>query len=273
MSVERDRALILRRFAYGETSLVLHVLAPGHGRVHVMAKGAYRTTSRYFAALDLFDTLELEWSHQPSRELQILREATIVRRRAALGRDLPRYRAALAVLELAALAAREGQPAAGLFAITEGALEGLHGGAAPPALELAIFELAFLRDLGLAPALVHCAACSRPATPAATPDARTAFAAGAGGRLCRRCADEARRFGRRVVTLPARTLELAASLLEHSAPGAPRPGIPAPELEKVREFVVRFLEYHLESRPKSYRRPLVPTTVAARPRSRPSAAP
>ena len=63
-----DRALILRRFAFGESSLVLQVLTRELGRVHLIAKGAYRPTSRYYAALDLFDTLDLDWSEQRGRE-------------------------------------------------------------------------------------------------------------------------------------------------------------------------------------------------------------
>ena len=56
MPTVRDDALILRRFSFGETSLVVQVLTREHGRVHLIARGAYRPKSRYYAALDLFDT-------------------------------------------------------------------------------------------------------------------------------------------------------------------------------------------------------------------------
>ncbi|MEQ1893151.1 MAG: recombination protein O N-terminal domain-containing protein, partial [Planctomycetota bacterium] len=56
-----DRGLLLRRFPYGESSLVLHVLTRTHGRLALLAKGAYRPSSAYFAAFDLFDTLELSF--------------------------------------------------------------------------------------------------------------------------------------------------------------------------------------------------------------------
>ncbi|MCK6447389.1 MAG: DNA repair protein RecO [Planctomycetes bacterium] len=247
-----DRALILRRFAYGETSLVVHVLSPSFGRVHLLAKGAYRPSSRYYAVLDLFDTLELEWSHAPGRELDTLRAGDLVRRRRGITDDLARYRAALAALELAALAAQEGQPLRGLFAALELALDRLAAGAFPPSLVLGGFELEFLAELGLAPALDRCAACGRSAPPATSPRASSVFSPGAGGRLCRRCAEAARASGRRMFGVPTRTLELAAELAR-GGPTALVERISAQDLEKVRAFVVRFLEYHLESRPKSYR--------------------
>ena len=48
----RDHAVLLRRHPYGESSLVVHVLTREHGRVALLAKGAYRPTSRYFGVLD-----------------------------------------------------------------------------------------------------------------------------------------------------------------------------------------------------------------------------
>ncbi|MBI5431664.1 MAG: DNA repair protein RecO [Planctomycetes bacterium] len=251
--IRSDRVLILRRFAYGETSLVLHVLTPNFGRVHLLAKGAYRPTSRYYAVLDLFDTLELEWSHAAGRELDTLRAGDLAQRRLAISSDLFRYRAGLAALELAGLAAQEGQPVRGLFARLELVLDELAEARIDARLALSAFELGFLVELGLAPALARCAACGRVAPPAASPRASSVFSPGAGGRLCRRCAEEARASGRRVFALSTRTLELAA-VLANDGPEALAGRISDAELEKVRAFVVRFLEYHLESRPKSYRR-------------------
>ena len=59
MATREDRALVLGRHPWSESSLVVHALTAGHGRVHLLARGAYRPGSRYFAALDLFDTLEI----------------------------------------------------------------------------------------------------------------------------------------------------------------------------------------------------------------------
>lgn len=250
-----DRALILRRFAYGESSLVLHVLTREHGRVHILAKGAYRPTSRYYAALDLFDTLELGWQHSPARELQLLREASIEVRRLQLACDLERYEAALTVLELAGGGSPQDAPARELFDHATQALDAMCADDSPNRA-LIEFELRLLQDLGLAPALSRCAACGNDAPPLERDgggEERAAFSAGAGGRLCPACSVEARNSGRRVGTLPTRVLALARSCLENGERLA-APAWDAQTLANTRDFVARFLEYHLEGRPKSYRR-------------------
>ncbi|HVS19396.1 MAG TPA: hypothetical protein VMT18_12400, partial [Planctomycetota bacterium] len=73
------------------------------------------------------------------------------------------------------------------------------------------------------------------------------------------CAREARAAGRRVGTLPLDVLELAASLGANvsgdvAGLGAALADSDAAGLERTRDFVARFVEYHLEARPRSYRR-------------------
>jgi len=260
-----DRVLLLRRYPYGESSLVVHGLAREHGRVHWLAKGAYRPKSAFYAVLDLFDTLELAWSPEPRRELQTLRGGDVLVRRRGVSRSLARYRSGLCVLELASFAAQPELPTPELFDAAEHALERLARGHGSPGRALLGFELRFVRLLGIAPALERCAACGDPA-PAVwkpgTSDARVAFSAGAGGRLCARCADEARASGRRVGTLPERVCDLARAL---AADSDAEPESSPEELVRVRDFVARFIEYHLESRPKSYR-----TFLAVPNRNRPT---
>ena len=247
-----DRVLILRRFSFGESSLVLQLLTRTHGRVHLIARGAYRPKSRYYAALDLFDSLRCEWSHSPGRELQNLREAEIVVRRVALSRSLDTFRAGTAALELTGLGAHLGQPAPELFDLLEQFLDALTDPEVRPEAALVVFELRFLQQLGLFPALLRCASCDNEAPPLEGGTGRAAFSAGAGGRLCRSCAEQARAAGRRVGTLPARALELASDLFREGARGPTARTLPTPSLERIRDFVARFLEYHVEGRPKSY---------------------
>jgi DNA repair protein RecO (recombination protein O) len=255
VAVITDRALVLTRHPWSESSLVVHALTRAHGRVHFLARGAYRTTSRYFAVLDLFDELELEWEPSARRELQNLRAGSIQVRRRNMRQDLAAFRAGVTLLELSDLAARHDKSDTGLFTLATTALDDLERGDGSSATALVRFELAFLEHLGLAPALLLCAACGGPA-PAVVqkPEQRAAFSAGAGGRLCRRCADEARASARRVGTLPVAVLEDAHALARRDARIThERTPLDEGRIERVRDFVGRFLDYHLEVRPRSQR--------------------
>ncbi|MFQ5582402.1 MAG: DNA repair protein RecO [Mariprofundaceae bacterium] len=61
MAEIRDRALLLRRIPYGETSLVIHLLTAEHGRIALMARGARRPKSPFRATLEPLYQLSMAW--------------------------------------------------------------------------------------------------------------------------------------------------------------------------------------------------------------------
>jgi len=61
MAENRDRALLLRRIPYSETSLICHFLTAEHGRITVMARGARRPKSTFRASLEPLYDLQLGW--------------------------------------------------------------------------------------------------------------------------------------------------------------------------------------------------------------------
>lgn len=271
-----DRALLLRRVPYGNTSLIVHVLTPGHGRRELMAKGAYRPKTRLCGVLDWFDTLELEWTEARERpgmaprapELGQVRAGALRDRRRRLTRDIDVYRAAQSMTELMEVATRFGAADHGHYSLlTEGydALEARADRPGTGAAEavLAAYDLALADLLGLSPALDRCAVCGEPAPPVEERGGgpRAAFSAALGGRLCRDDAREAHARGVRVGTLPAWLLELASSLTGgslESAPdafapprGGPRAAGTDDAARRMLDFTGRFLDRHLESRQKS----------------------
>lgn len=245
----------MRRTPYGESSLVIQALTREHGRVHALAKGAYRKTSSYYCVLDFFDELDLEWSAAKKSDLATLRGARIQVRRTELPQWPDSYQSAVQILELAELAAQPAQPNRELFDLVSGALEALRGTPENAPRVLVVFELHFLQNLGLAPALRRCASCGGEALALQDESKlrgeRIAFSAGAGGRLCLDCARDARNSGRRVGTLPLALLENAARLAKSGLAAAET--LDAKALTDVGQFAEKFMDYHLESRPKSRR--------------------
>lgn len=57
----RERGLLLRRIPYADSSLIVHVLTAGHGRLALMARGARRPKSPLRAALAPLYELRLIW--------------------------------------------------------------------------------------------------------------------------------------------------------------------------------------------------------------------
>jgi DNA repair protein RecO (recombination protein O) len=243
-----DRALLLRRFPYGESSLILHALTPGAGRVAWLAKGAYRASSAYFAVFDLFDTLDVRWSKRRGQELGLVTRASLCTRRQGMVADLARFRAALALIELAQLTGREEQEEHELFLWLERHLDLLAGGRADPGLVLTCARLSLLRANGLAPALDDCASCG---TALRARQESAAFSNALGGRLCRPCATLESGRGRALEHPPIGVLRVTGSLARLTPDRLEHTRLDARLELRVGSLVERFLEYHLETRPRT----------------------
>jgi DNA repair protein RecO (recombination protein O) len=252
-----DEALILRRFPFGESSLVVQVQTRNHGRLSLIAKGAFRPRSSYCGVLDLFDGLELGWRTSKRSEVALLTSGTLRTRRRGITASLERYRLALSVLELTAIGGREGEADPALFDLAVRSLDLLHEGVADPPLVLIAHDLRFLSCMGLSPALLACAACGEELEGRAPPRERrrtdVPFSPGAGGRLCPGCADEVVSTGRKVERLPRGALRIAHSLRQAPPDSLARIRLEPERREQVRGFTERFLEYHLEVRPRTRR--------------------
>ena len=106
MSSFRTPALVLRKFEFGETSQVLHLLTRDRGRVHALAKGSLKAKSAFLGPLDVLELGEARL--YPRKEgLAILggfeRETAFP----GVRKDLARLEAAFAALEVLSNASRE----------------------------------------------------------------------------------------------------------------------------------------------------------------------
>jgi len=89
-------AIILRRWPYSESSMVLHALTPNLGTISILAKGAHKLTSGHMGVLDTWALVDLEASRRPKVELFQLHKAKLIDR-------MPHLSQAISLLDLAGL--------------------------------------------------------------------------------------------------------------------------------------------------------------------------
>lgn len=186
MPAVRTPALVLRKFEYGETSQVLHLMTRDRGRVHVLAKGSLKPRSAFLGPLDVLDHGEARI--YPRREgLSILGGFERSAGFPALRRDLDRLQAAFAVLEVLAEASREDHADQGLFDLGVETMRGLESCPAERVpLAVLRFDLRLLAVLGVGPVLGACVACGKGLEGEKAP----LLSPARGGALCGSCRDQ-----------------------------------------------------------------------------------
>ncbi len=203
MAAEKARAIVIRTFPFGDSSCVVTLFTREYGKLRALAKGAWRPKSGFDAALDLLSICQVLVLRKSTDALDLLTEACL-EHRFRVGRSQAAFLGGMDVAELLDTLTADGDPQPELFDVAHATLRTLS--APRPAHDhdasttqltdglvralVAHTELAMLRLVGHAPALVRCAEGGR----GVEGGRRIAFGMLDGGVLCERC-----RNGKRAV--------------------------------------------------------------------------
>jgi DNA repair protein RecO (recombination protein O) len=229
----RAEAIVLRTVDLGEADRILVLFTRHFGKVHVVAKGIRRATSRMAGHAEPLTHATYQLAR--GRELDVLTGAESRAIYPALREDLGRIAAGWYCAELIDRFTVERAPAAPLFDLLETALRHLDAGFAAP-LVCRWFDLHLLDRSGFRPELAQCVSCRN-----ALQERENAWNAASGGALCESCARSASGF-----TLSVRALKSLRYLLVSDFASAALlrvDGILAGELERhMRLFVQHVID-------------------------------
>ncbi len=198
MALISDRAIVLRRLDYSETSQILALFTREHGQVRVIAKGIKRgTRSRFAVGIDLLELGHVVWSARADRaqNLAILTEWKQVNAFVGLRERLERLHAAQYAAEVTAELTVDHDAHPKLFDDLHFFLEQLSvvscqsSVGSPQSSEslvgLCEFQRSLLIEIGLMPQCENCVGCRSAITPNVAEG--VCLTSHEGGLLCRDC--------------------------------------------------------------------------------------
>ena len=184
----KTRAIVLHRFAYSDSSFIVKALTEECGVVSFIIKGAKRKESPFKGALDPLALSEVVFRQNPSKELQFIKEASIVNWHAHLRASLMDLAIAQVMAEIVLRYAPPGTPIPEEFVLLHNALANLDTpeASAPGHTSADTVFSRWLLDIcdlwGYHLDLGVCSRCERPLTePAAD------FSPESGALICKHC--------------------------------------------------------------------------------------
>jgi len=237
----------IQRFAFGETSQVVHFLTEMRGRVVVLARGAYREKNSYEGPIDLLVRGRLQLLLSSDGKMGTLQRRKVETSYPLLRHGLVRLESALYFLGLILDTTPVGEGAGAVFHLFDRALHALETYSRDrlPVLQLS-FELHLLLAHGLQPSLERCVRCG-------SERGRFRIVAAEGGVICGACPDSTQAGA----TVPEEVRLFLLALLKRRVADIPPPQ--AAVFRMARRIVDDHLRYHLE-------RPAFEQAPRARPR-------
>mgnify|MGYP001810173940 CR=1 FL=1 len=243
MAYMKDEAIVVRRLAYSNTSLILSFITPERGLVEAIAKGARRENSPLHGTLDYFAAGELVAAGSRHGGLEVVASFALEDAHERLRSNLDAYAAAAFLCEASMAGCQPHDPAPGLYFLLRELLARLNAGQAPLPLALA-GGLGVLTALGFQPQLDICANCGLDA------EVGEAWLSGErGGLLCPAC----RREDARSWPVRGDALEALRHLSQAPLARADRLGLSSHARQEAARFVAGMAESFLGFRVRSSR--------------------
>lgn len=185
----QTEALTLRCLEFSETSQVVELATPGHGRVRALAKGARRPRAGFEGGLDILTRGTAQVYLRKHDGLDVLASFESQETFPRVRSELARLKLGYWLIELLLGLLVERQPAAELFSEACDLLRRLEDDEEPDRAR-ALFECRTLLHMGVLPQISRCVRCGRSLSRGAEAASRSApvrFVTAQGGWVCPDC--------------------------------------------------------------------------------------
>ena len=234
----RTEAVVLRHKDFGEADRILTLLTPEHGKLHAIAKGVRRPTSRKAGHLDLYMRADVLLAS--GRDLDILTQATTLDAYRPIREGLLRSSYASYCAELLERFTPDGEANAPLYHLMVGALEKIGVEDNLP-LIARYYEMHLLGLVGFQPELGTCVVRGEEIQPE-----DQFFDAASGGVVCPRCGGDG--VGR-PITMP--TLKMLRFLQRSEWAALENLRVRATVESELEQVMLNFITVNLERQLKS----------------------
>jgi DNA repair protein RecO (recombination protein O) len=159
--IEKTEGIILRKTDYGDSSSIVNIYTRDFGKLAVILKGARSSRSKYGAAADLLNRVEIVFYRKEGRQVQTVSQIDLIKHYQKIKGDLEGLKYAGSVLELISELILEEETNLRLY---EGLIKILDLMESPDTNKKYLFTkffLFFISELGYKIAVDHCIICSK----------------------------------------------------------------------------------------------------------------
>jgi len=252
MSLLKTEALVLRKYDFRETSLIVNFYSRDFGKFSGILKGIRKDPQKFASTIELFSHNEIIFYHNRNASLSLISQCDLKDNFTSIRQDMLKIGLASMMIELVDLVMSPEDKNEEVFDLALTALKELQSSASPEKI-LTIFKIKLLVLSGFKPHLDSCLCCSAKIL------GESKFSLSQGGLLCFKCYHKdakARNIFRGTI---ASILHIERNSFKNNLNLGMNPEIKK-ELEQI---LNAFLSFHLEKELKS-QRPLAGLIAGAR---------
>jgi len=238
MSIQKTRAVVLRRQDLRETSLIVNFYTEGFGKIKGVLRGVRGPRAQSGgAAAEIFVLDEIVFYERKRSEYYTVSQCDLIEFFEPIRQSLERLAYATYMIEMLDSLTPLSEKNEQIFGLLLNSLTLLKGESSPRRVAR-IFEIKLLDELGMMPALAACVSC------AGAVDASARFSFRHGGLMCKNCMRDDR-DARPILAGTVKFIEHIRALPFEKVARVKVEATVGKELEQV---LRKFLDYHIERR-------------------------
>ncbi|MBI4341414.1 MAG: DNA repair protein RecO [Candidatus Omnitrophica bacterium] len=184
MGIHAADAIVLRRYFYRETSVVVSCLTDRYGKLKGLIKGLRQLPNRHRSAMEPMTVNRIVFYDTHTSQLHLISQCELLAPLAALQQELEVARSAALCVDLVDTVVPLNEPQPAVYRLLKSALEHLAVAGSDPAMIRTHFIVRFLRLAGFQPQVDECTGCGAMVHHAGY------WSAQQGGLLCANCLHE-----------------------------------------------------------------------------------
>jgi len=159
--IASTQAFVLNKKNYGDTSLICSLFSSDYGKFSIIAKGARSIKNPLSAILQPLNHIECVYYYKSSRNIQILKEATIVDKYFGLEKNYTKMKYAFTIADMVNHISYVEYPSKIIYRLTKKIFESINTSKEKHIDILFIFfQLQCLIYLGYQPSIYYCSQCN-----------------------------------------------------------------------------------------------------------------
>lgn len=242
MSICKTQALVLKKFDFGETSLIVRFFSQDFGKINCLFKGIRKDPKKFASSLELFSLNEVIFYKSNKNELNLASQCDLLDSFAPLRSGLNKMNSATAIISLIDSLMQAEEINTQIFSLLKESLVCL-GKEQDWEKLLFIFQIKLLALSGFQPRIDSCVICSNHIEYTQ----RAYFSAAKGGLSCQKCLPAVKTF-RSVYRGTVASLNF---IQKNNLDEALRLGLNNIIRKEISSLLGTFFAYHLERQPKS----------------------
>ena len=234
MSPVSTEAIVLRTVNYSETSVIATVFSKTHGKIALMAKGARKPKSPFFAQFEPMNSLQIDFFFKENRNIQTLKNSNFSSKSETIRQNFDTLNYGIAIVDILDKVLHDTHEEPIIFKLTSRVLEFLGKRNTDNTPLFHFFLIQFSIYIGFMPSLKSCNICDVKLSDAT-------FDEHSGELICKSCSSN------QGIHISSKTIELLQLLVNTNIENLNDINYHPKKLAETGLFLQQYLRFHLEN--------------------------